>query len=63
MGTSWQIVRIDADAVLNGINIDTDGDGLLDQWEITGYDHDTDGVIDVNLPAMGANPLQKDNLY
>ncbi|NLL12977.1 MAG: hypothetical protein GX267_06210 [Fibrobacter sp.] len=53
-------VRIDADAVLNGINIDTDGDGLLDQWEIAGYDHDNDGVIDVDLPAMGASPVHKD---
>lgn len=39
---------------------DTDGDGLLDGWENCGYDADGDGVIDVNLPAMGANRLKKD---
>ncbi len=39
---------------------DTDGDGLLDGWEICGYDADGDGKIDVNLPALGANPLRKD---
>jgi alpha-tubulin suppressor-like RCC1 family protein len=40
--------------------LDTDGDGLLDDWEINGYDANGDGIVDVNLPAMGANPLRKD---
>ncbi len=39
---------------------DADGDGLLDDWEINGYDHDGDGTIDVDLTSMGANPLHKD---
>ncbi len=39
---------------------DTDGDGLLDRWEILGYDYNGDGIIDVDLPAMGANPMHKD---
>ena len=39
---------------------DSDGDGLLDSWEINGLDADRDGIIDVNLPAMGANPNHKD---
>jgi alpha-tubulin suppressor-like RCC1 family protein len=39
---------------------DSDGDGLLDGWEICGYDADGNGTIDVNLPALGANPLRKD---
>lgn len=46
-------------AVLSGFyteRIDTDGDGLLDVWELEGLDCDGDGTIDVNLPAMGANP-------
>lgn len=38
------------------IAADTDGDALPDQWEIEGLDFDRDGVIDVDLPAMGANP-------
>ena len=39
---------------------DTDGDGLPDDWEINGLDYDGDGVIDVDLPAMGASPDHKD---
>ena len=39
---------------------DTDGDGLVDSWEKHGYDHDGDGVVDVDLPALGANPKKKD---
>ncbi|MBM7841571.1 choice-of-anchor L domain-containing protein [Herpetosiphon giganteus] len=34
-------------------DIDTDGDGLLDSWEIN-------GVNGVDLPAMGADPYHKD---
>ncbi len=40
--------------------LDSDGDGLLDSWETDGYDADGDGSIDVDLPAMGANPFHKD---
>jgi len=32
---------------------DTDGDGLLDKWEVEGYNG-------VDLPGMGADPLHKD---
>jgi len=39
---------------------DTDGDGLLDQWEREGIDINEDGIIDLDLPALGANPLHKD---
>ncbi|MFE0511993.1 hypothetical protein [Streptomyces sp. NPDC058964] len=39
---------------------DADGDGLLDGWELNGYNDDGDGTIDVNLPAMGAKPDHKD---
>ena len=38
-------------------DIDTDGDGLLDRWEINGY-QTIDGFVD--LPNMGANPKRKD---
>jgi hypothetical protein len=39
---------------------DTDGDSLPDSWETNGYDANGDGVIDVNLPAMGATANKKD---
>ena len=42
------------------VNQDTDGDGLLDCWEINGLDVNHDGIIDLNLPAMGADPERKD---
>ena len=46
-------------SVYNG-NVDTDGDALKDSWEVYGYDHNSDGVIDVNLPGLGASPYHKD---
>ena len=39
---------------------ESDGDGLLDSWETDGFDADGDGTIDVDLPAMGADPDHKD---
>jgi hypothetical protein len=39
---------------------DSDGDGLLDDWELHGIDLDGDGVVDLDLPAMGADPMHKD---
>lgn len=39
---------------------DSDGDGLCDKWEIEGLDVDGDGTIDLDLKAMGANPMYKD---
>ena len=39
---------------------DADGDGLLDGWEVNGFDSDGDGTIDEDLPGYGANPLHKD---
>ncbi|WP_410786691.1 zinc-dependent metalloprotease family protein [Kribbella sp. C-35] len=39
---------------------DTDGDSLPDTWETNGYDANGDGVVDVDLPGMGANPKKKD---
>jgi hypothetical protein len=38
---------------VNAVDGDSDGDGLLDSWEVC-------GVPNVNLPAMGANPFRKD---
>ncbi|GAA3828391.1 hypothetical protein GCM10022226_56520 [Sphaerisporangium flaviroseum] len=39
---------------------DGDGDGLLDGWERYGYNDNADSIIDVDLPAMGADPDHKD---
>ena len=39
---------------------DSDGDGLSDNWEENGIDYDGDGKAEVNLPAMGADPLHAD---
>jgi uncharacterized repeat protein (TIGR01451 family) len=39
---------------------DLDRDGLLDGWEINGLDTDGDGLVDVDLPAIGADPNHKD---
>ena len=40
--------------------VDSDGDGLPDSWETNGLDVDGDGTVDVDLPAMGADPMHKD---
>jgi hypothetical protein len=42
------------------VNKDTDGDGLLDSWETSGYDHDGDGTVDVPIHKRGADPKRKD---
>jgi hypothetical protein len=41
-------------------NGDEDGDSLPNGWELHGYDHNTDGVVDVDLPGLGADYLHKD---
>ena len=41
-------------------SLDSDGDNLPDRWEISGYHADADGVIDVDLPALGADPYRRD---
>jgi peptidoglycan hydrolase-like protein with peptidoglycan-binding domain len=39
---------------------DTDGDDLLDVWETTGMDLDNDGVVELDLKKLGADPNHKD---
>lgn len=39
---------------------DLDHDGLCDSWEREGIDVNGDGTIDLDLPALGADPLRKD---
>ena len=43
-------------------SVDSDGDGLPDDWEASGkgIDFDGDGRIDLDLHALGADPLIKD---
>ncbi|MFC8191573.1 choice-of-anchor L domain-containing protein [Cellulomonas sp. NPDC057328] len=44
-----------------GSTKDTDGDGLLDEWETQGLTYvDEDGQHTVDLPAMGADPQVRD---
>jgi hypothetical protein len=42
------------------LNWDSDNDHLSDGIEVKGYDVDGNGIIDVNFPAFGADPLVKD---
>ena len=39
---------------------DRDGDGLSDTWEENGIDLNGDGVPEIDLPALGADPDRKD---
>lgn len=43
-----------------GTLVDSDKDGLPDEWEINGVDVDGDGNVDIDLPAMGADPNKPD---
>jgi len=40
--------------------VDTDGDGIIDVWESTGFDKDLDGNIDIDFPGLGAKYDHKD---
>ena len=45
---------------ISGVNhSDADGDGLPDEWELEGV-RDCEGNLLLNLPALGADPEQKD---
>lgn len=41
-------------------DVDSDKDGLCDKWEREGIDINDDGVVDLDLPALGADPNHKD---
>ncbi len=40
--------------------LDSDGDALLDDWEINGYDANNDGTLEVDLPTLGSDPFRAD---
>ena len=40
--------------------IDSDGDSLRDVWETAGYDAEGDGVLEVDLKTLGADPYRRD---
>ena len=46
--------------IIRGSHLDSDQDGLLDHWELSGIDMDQDGIVDLNLKEMGADPLHRD---
>ncbi|MCU0962013.1 MAG: FG-GAP-like repeat-containing protein [Pirellulaceae bacterium] len=41
-------------------DIDSDGDGLPDDWEKKGIDFNGDGRVDLDLPKLGARPDHRD---
>lgn len=49
-----------AHAAITPTSTDRDGDGLPDAWETNGVDTNGDGVIDLDLPALGADPDRAD---
>ena len=59
-GSGGEDVQICFDINTISSSGDSDGDSLLDAWEQHGFNGDGDGTIDVDLPALGANPLRKD---
>jgi hypothetical protein len=46
--------------VVRAAQLDSDGDGLYDHWEQNGIDVDGDGMAEIDLSRMGANPRHKD---
>jgi hypothetical protein len=57
----WAVFSDGTQGVLRAtLDVDTDGDALLDSWETQGIDFDGDGTIDLDLPALGANKNHKD---
>lgn len=41
-------------------SLDSDGDNIPDEWELSGFDADGDGTIDIDLPALGTDPYRRD---
>lgn len=59
-GNGGEGVKVCFDISIDSASGDADADGLLDGWERSGYNDNGDSAIDVDLPALGADPLHKD---
>jgi hypothetical protein len=59
-GTGGRAVKVCFAVTTLSASGDLDGDGLLDSWETNGFNDDVDTTLDVDLPAMGANPRHQD---
>jgi len=51
---------VDYTLATDAASLDSDGDDLPDVWETGGYDADGDGTVDIDLPALGADPHRPD---
>lgn len=60
LAASVALLMVPLVAPAQAFSADTDGDMIPDVWEINGYDADNDGQIDIDFPAMGADPYRKD---
>lgn len=59
-GSTSEFSPVYGDPLTSGV-VDSDGDGLPDDWEIDGVDFNGDGIVDVNLRQdFGASPRRKD---
>ncbi|MFC1597391.1 tandem-95 repeat protein [Planctomycetota bacterium] len=49
-------------SIVRAVQMDSDEDGLFDHWEREGggIDMDQDGLIDLDLSALGADPFKRD---
>jgi len=56
----WASTASGTQFIARANHLDSDQDGLLDHWEITGIDMDQDGAVDLNLANMGANYGKRD---
>jgi hypothetical protein len=56
----WASTTSGGQMIVRANHLDSDQDGLLDHWETTGIDMDHDGVVDLNLQAMGADVNVRD---
>ena len=59
-GTGGEAVEVCFDISVDSSSGDADGDSLLDTWETDGLNIDGDADIDLDLAALGADPLRAD---